>query len=135
MFVHAALDPFPWSAVRSAFAACGPTLRVPPVAARQRLELQVVEMADGIGAGPVIVRSAIFLNLERLDRGRRIRSHCIPTGSTMIEWVLIVVIVCSVIQSVFGMGRLVFGTLFGTERQFRDDHQIARSRPIVPRWG
>ncbi len=28
----------------------------------------------------------------------------------MIEWVLLVVIVCSVIQSVFGMGLLVFGT-------------------------
>ena len=28
----------------------------------------------------------------------------------MIEWVLLVVAVCSVIQSVFGMGLLVFGT-------------------------
>ena len=31
-------------------------------------------------------------------------------GTTMIEWVLVVIVVCSVIQSVFGMGLLVFGT-------------------------
>ncbi len=32
------------------------------------------------------------------------------TENSMIEWVFVVVIVCSVVQSVFGMGLLVFGT-------------------------
>ena len=40
---------------------------------------------------------------EPVDLGKLI-------GRAMIEWVLLVIIACSVVQSVFGMGLLVFGT-------------------------